>query len=72
MTSGSDHGLTLEVGVYVAKIQPGSVAAKEGVIAVGDRIVNVSSVVVLLLLLLVLLLIVPQMGSVTVSINIFI
>ncbi len=42
LTSGSDHGLTLELGVYVAKIQPGSVAAKEGVIAVGDRIVSVS------------------------------
>jgi hypothetical protein len=26
----------------VAKIQPGSVAAKEGVIAIGDRIVSVS------------------------------
>jgi C-terminal processing protease CtpA/Prc len=37
-----DHGLTLELGVYVTKILPGSVAAKEGVIAVGDRIVNVS------------------------------
>ena len=42
LSSGSDHGLTLELGVYVAKIQPGSVAAKEGVIAIGDRIVSVS------------------------------
>ena len=42
LTSGPDHGLTLELGVYVAKIQPGSVAAKEGVIAIGDRIVSVS------------------------------
>jgi hypothetical protein len=41
-SSSSDHGLTLELGVYVAKIQPGSVAAKEGVIAIGDRIVSVS------------------------------
>ena len=40
--NGSDHGLTLELGAYVAKIQPGSVAAKEGSIAVGDRIVCVS------------------------------
>lgn len=36
-----DHGLTLELGVYIAKIQPGSVAAKEGGIAVGDRVINV-------------------------------
>ncbi len=43
LSSGSDHGLTLELGVYVAKIQPGSVAAKEGVIAIGDRIVSVST-----------------------------
>ena len=37
----TDHGLTLELGAYIAKIQPGSIAAKEGSIAVGDRIVTV-------------------------------
>ena len=39
--NGSYHGISLELGAYVAKIQPGSVAAKEGSIAVGDRIVGV-------------------------------
>ena len=42
LNGGLEHGLTLELGAYVAKIQPGSVAAKEGSIAVGDRIVCVS------------------------------
>ena len=42
--NGSYHGLSLELGAYVAKIQPGSVAAKEGSIAVGDRIVGVSHI----------------------------
>lgn len=35
------HGLSLDLGVYVARIQPGSVAAKEGTVAVGDRILGV-------------------------------
>ena len=42
LNGGLEHGLTLELGAYVAKIQPGSVAAKEGSIAIGDRIVCVS------------------------------
>ena len=44
--NGSYHGLSLELGAYVAKIQPGSVAAKDGSIAVGDRIVGVSITVI--------------------------
>ena len=36
------HGLTLDLGVYVAKIQPGSAAAKEGSIAIGDRILSIN------------------------------
>lgn len=42
-----DHGLTLDLGVYVARIQPGSAAAKEGTVAVGDRIVSVRSFVII-------------------------
>ena len=38
------HGLVLDLGVYVSKILPGSLSAKEGSIAVGDRIVSVSAV----------------------------
>ena len=34
-------GISLEMGVYVSRIYPGSVAAKEGNIAVGDRVLNV-------------------------------
>ena len=34
LNGGLEHGLTLELGAYVAKIQPGSVAAKEGSIAI--------------------------------------
>ena len=34
-------GITLDLGVYVARISQGSVAAKEGSIAVGDRILTV-------------------------------
>jgi hypothetical protein len=37
------HGLTLDLGVYITRIQPGSAAAKEGNIAVGDRIININS-----------------------------
>ena len=48
LTGGLDHGITLELGAYVAKIMPGSVAAKEGSIAVGDRIVCVSTTALLM------------------------
>ncbi|KAJ8669316.1 hypothetical protein QAD02_000575 [Eretmocerus hayati] len=37
------HGITLEMGVYIAKISPGSLAAKDGFLAVGDRVLNINS-----------------------------
>ena len=38
----TDSGICLENGVYAAAVMPGSPAAKEGSLAVGDRIVAVS------------------------------
>lgn len=38
----SDSGISLENGVFVATVVPGSPAAKEGSLAVGDRIIAVS------------------------------
>jgi S1-C subfamily serine protease len=38
-----EHGLTLETGIYISKISPGSLAAKEGNLAVGDRVLSVSA-----------------------------
>lgn len=38
----TDSGISLETGVYAAAVAPGSPAAKEGTLAVGDRIVAVS------------------------------
>lgn len=38
----SDSGVSLENGVFVAAVVPGSPAAKEGSLAVGDRIIAVS------------------------------
>jgi S1-C subfamily serine protease len=35
------HGITLEIGIYIGKISPGSMAAKDGYLAVGDRVLNV-------------------------------
>lgn len=43
------HGITLEIGIYIAKISPGSLAAKDGYLAVGDRVLNVSLFVYFLL-----------------------
>ena len=37
----SHHGLMLHTGVYIANILPGSPAAREGSLAVGDRVLNV-------------------------------
>ncbi|XP_016842618.1 disks large homolog 5 isoform X4 [Nasonia vitripennis] len=37
------HGITLEIGIYIAKISPGSLAAKDGYLAVGDRVLNINS-----------------------------
>ncbi|XP_063244378.1 disks large homolog 5 isoform X2 [Bacillus rossius redtenbacheri] len=39
----SEHGLTLETGIYICKIAPGSLAAKEGNLAVGDRVISVNN-----------------------------
>lgn len=38
-----NHGLTLETGVYVSKISPGSTGAKEGNLAVGDRVLSINN-----------------------------
>ena len=38
----ADSDISLENGVYAAAVVPGSPAAKEGSLAVGDRIVAVS------------------------------
>ncbi|XP_073985790.1 MAGUK family member discs large 5 isoform X1 [Rhodnius prolixus] len=38
-----DHGITLESGIYISKISPGSLAAKEGNLSVGDRIVSINN-----------------------------
>ena len=41
--SGETHGLVLDLGVYVSRIRAGSAAAKEGSIAVGDRLVAINN-----------------------------
>ena len=40
---GADHGLVLEPGVYISRIVPGSPAAKESNLNIGDRVLYVSS-----------------------------
>ncbi|XP_037083928.1 disks large homolog 5-like [Pollicipes pollicipes] len=40
------HGIGLEQGVYIARIQPGSAAARDGMLAVGDRLLMVNGRVV--------------------------
>ena len=42
-SNSQHHGLTLDLGVYITRIQPGSAAAKEGNIAVGDRIISINN-----------------------------
>jgi len=37
-----DHGISLETGVYINKITPGSMADKDGNLDVGDRVLSVS------------------------------
>ncbi|XP_069696680.1 disks large homolog 5 isoform X2 [Periplaneta americana] len=39
----SEHGLSLETGIYICKINPGSLAAKEGNLAVGDRVLSINN-----------------------------
>ncbi|CAI6345709.1 unnamed protein product [Macrosiphum euphorbiae] len=41
-----DHGISLETGVYINKITPGSVAAKDGNLDVGDRVLSINSTTV--------------------------
>lgn len=38
----ADHGITLDSGIYISRISPGSVSAKESVIAVGDRVLAIN------------------------------
>ena len=38
----SDLGIRLDNGLFISRINPGSYAAKEGILTVGDRIVSVS------------------------------
>lgn len=40
--NGAPHGITLDLGVYISRIAPGSAAAKEGSVAVGDRILSIN------------------------------
>lgn len=47
MHGGKHHGLTIENGVYISRITPGSIAAREGSIAVGDRLLSVSYIVII-------------------------
>ncbi|GBN69421.1 Disks large 5, partial [Araneus ventricosus] len=42
MQGGKHHGLVIENGFYISKISPGSVAAREGSIAVGDRVLSIN------------------------------
>ncbi|GLG94078.1 Disks large 1 tumor suppressor protein, partial [Gryllus bimaculatus] len=37
----AEHGLALETGFYICRISPGSLAANEGNLAVGDRVLSV-------------------------------
>lgn len=38
-----NHGLSLETGIYISKIAPGSLASKDGSLAVGDRILSINN-----------------------------
>ncbi|XP_073935375.1 disks large homolog 5 isoform X4 [Castor canadensis] len=44
LTGQKDSGISLENGVYAAAVVPGSPAAKEGSLAVGDRIVAINGI----------------------------
>ncbi|KAM5236965.1 disks large homolog 5 isoform 1-T1 [Ctenodactylus gundi] len=44
LTGHKDSGISLESGVYAAAVVPGSPAAKEGSLAVGDRIVAINGI----------------------------
>ncbi|XP_022100420.1 disks large homolog 5-like isoform X2 [Acanthaster planci] len=40
--TNKDHGVTLETGIFVSRIEPGSASAKESGLMVGDRMVSVN------------------------------
>jgi C-terminal processing protease CtpA/Prc len=40
--NGQEHGIVLESGYYVSRINAGSVAAKEGNLAIGDRVLYIN------------------------------
>ncbi|XP_058058748.1 disks large homolog 5 [Anopheles bellator] len=42
-STNRNHGLTLELGLYIAKLEPNSIAAKDGRLAVGDRILSINN-----------------------------
>ncbi|EHB11909.1 Disks large-like protein 5 [Heterocephalus glaber] len=44
LSGHKDSGISLETGVYAAAVAPGSPAAKEGTLAVGDRIVAINGI----------------------------
>jgi len=37
-----EHGISLETGIYINNITPGSMAAKDGNLDIGDRVLSVS------------------------------
>ncbi|XP_059618672.1 disks large homolog 5 isoform X1 [Phlebotomus argentipes] len=39
---GRAHGLSLEGGIYISKIEPGSLAARDNNLAIGDRIISIN------------------------------
>ncbi|XP_029347232.1 disks large homolog 5-like [Acyrthosiphon pisum] len=39
-----DHGISLETGIYINKITPGSMAAKDGNLDVGDRVLSINNI----------------------------
>ncbi|CAI6372280.1 unnamed protein product [Macrosiphum euphorbiae] len=41
-----DHGISLETGVYISEITPGSMAAKDGNLNVGDRVLRINNTTV--------------------------
>ncbi|XP_055681938.1 disks large homolog 5 isoform X1 [Lutzomyia longipalpis] len=42
MKTGRSHGLCLESGIYISKIEPGSLAARDNNLAIGDRIISIN------------------------------
>uniref|UniRef100_A0A8C2VYF5 Discs large MAGUK scaffold protein 5 n=2 Tax=Chinchilla lanigera TaxID=34839 RepID=A0A8C2VYF5_CHILA len=44
LSGHKDSGISLETGVYAAAVAPGSPAAKEGTLTVGDRIVAINGI----------------------------